>query len=86
VRPLDVSGSGVAFYSTVTGGRVDTAGLDTAYWVANLRERVRFADAVEALLADGHRVFIEASPHPVLALGMQETFERAGVEAVAVPT
>ncbi|WP_354671560.1 SDR family NAD(P)-dependent oxidoreductase [Streptomyces sp. SRF1] len=86
VRPLDVSGSEVAFYSTVTGGRVDTAGLDTAYWVANLRERVRFAEAVEALLADGHRVFIEASPHPVLTLGMQETFERVGVEAVAVPT
>ncbi|MEU8481619.1 SDR family NAD(P)-dependent oxidoreductase, partial [Streptomyces hygroscopicus] len=54
--------------------------------VANLRERVRFAEAVEALLADGHRVFIEASPHPVLTLGMQETFERVGVEAVAVPT
>ncbi|WP_060954490.1 type I polyketide synthase [Streptomyces hygroscopicus] len=86
VRPLDVSGSEVAFYSTVTGGRVDPCALDTAYWVANLRERVRFAEAVEALLADGHRVFIEASPHPVLALGMQETFERAGVEAVAVPT
>uniref|UniRef100_UPI000563D7FA SDR family NAD(P)-dependent oxidoreductase n=1 Tax=Streptomyces hygroscopicus TaxID=1912 RepID=UPI000563D7FA len=86
VRPLDVSGAGVAFYSTVTGGRVDPGALDTAYWVANLRERVRFAEAVEALLADGHRVFIEASPHPVLALGMQETFERVGVEAVAVPT
>ncbi|MCO8301679.1 type I polyketide synthase, partial [Streptomyces sp. RKCA744] len=86
VRPLDVSGSEVAFYSTVTGGRADPCALDTAYWVANLRERVRFAEAVEALLADGHRVFIEASPHPVLTLGMQETFERAGVEAVAVPT
>ncbi|WP_037649682.1 acyltransferase domain-containing protein, partial [Streptomyces hygroscopicus] len=59
VRPLDVSGSEVAFYSTVTGGRVDPCALDTTYWVANLRERVRFADAVEALLADGHRVFIE---------------------------
>ncbi|WAP54078.1 type I polyketide synthase [Streptomyces sp. S465] len=86
VRPVDASGSGAAFYSTVTGGRVDGVMLDTGYWVANLRERVRFADAVEALLADGHRVFIEASSHPVLTVGMQETFEQAGVEAVAVPT
>ena len=53
---------------------------------ANLRERVRFADAVQALLADGHRVFIEASTHPVLTLGLQETFEGRVCDAVAVPT
>ncbi|MEU2213091.1 beta-ketoacyl synthase N-terminal-like domain-containing protein [Streptomyces hygroscopicus] len=80
------SGSGVVFYSTVTGGRVDTAGLDARYWVRNLRERVRFADAVQALLADGHRVFIEASTHPVLTMGMRECFEEAGVPATTVPT
>ncbi|MFI0822784.1 type I polyketide synthase [Streptomyces sp. NPDC021098] len=83
IRP---SASKVAFYSTVTGGRIDTATLDSGYWVTNLREPVRFADAVEALLADGHRAFIEASTHPVLTLGMQETFEHTGVEAVTVPT
>lgn len=55
-------------------------------WVRNLRERVRFADTVEALLADGHRTFIEASPHPVLTLGLEECFEAFGVEAVTVPT
>ncbi|WP_413104733.1 type I polyketide synthase [Streptomyces sp. Inha503] len=83
VKP--VSGQ-VAFYSTVTGTRMDTSGLDTAYWVRNLRERVRFADAVRALLDDGHRVFIEASTHPVLTIGMQESIEEAGVDAVTIPT
>ncbi|MET7767005.1 SDR family NAD(P)-dependent oxidoreductase, partial [Streptomyces sp. NPDC005393] len=29
---------------------------------------------------------IEASTHPVLTIGMQETFEQAGVDAVTVPT
>ncbi|WNE94539.1 SDR family NAD(P)-dependent oxidoreductase [Streptomyces luomodiensis] len=86
VEPVGVSGAGVAFYSTVTGGRADASVLDTGYWVRNLRERVRFAETIEALLADGHRVFIEASTHPVLTMGMQETFERAGVTAVTVPT
>ncbi|OPF68558.1 polyketide synthase, partial [Streptomyces antioxidans] len=76
----------VAFYSTVTGARMDTSELDAAYWVKNLRQRVRFADAVQALLHDGHRVFIEASTHPVLTIGIQETFEEAGVPAAAVPT
>ena len=31
-------------------------------------------------------MFIEASPHPVLTPGMQETFEQAGVPALTVPT
>ncbi|QNJ38601.1 type I polyketide synthase [Streptomyces buecherae] len=76
----------VAFYSTVTAERIDTSTLDTAYWVTNLREQVRFADAVRQLLADGHRVFIEASTHPVLTVGLQEAFDEAGIEAAAVPT
>ncbi|CAA9255356.1 MAG: Modular polyketide synthase, partial [uncultured Corynebacteriales bacterium] len=80
------AGSGVRFYSAVSAGRVDGTGLDAAYWVRNLRQPVRFAETVEALLADGHRVFVEVSPHPVLTVGLQETFERAGVEAVTVDT
>ncbi|MFI0487624.1 acyltransferase domain-containing protein [Actinomadura sp. 9N215] len=67
--------SDVAFYSTVTGGRLETSALEADYWLDNLRRPVRFASAVEALLADGHRVFIEASPHPVLTVGMTETSE-----------
>ncbi|GAA4473749.1 hypothetical protein GCM10023170_095380 [Phytohabitans houttuyneae] len=72
----------VAFYSTVTAGRLGTEALDTDYWYRNLRQPVRFAAAVEALLGDGYRVFIEASPHPVLAVPVQEAAERA----VVVPT
>ncbi|MGH3381298.1 MAG: beta-ketoacyl synthase N-terminal-like domain-containing protein, partial [Actinoallomurus sp.] len=86
VRPVSTD---TGFYSTVTGGRADTGpgtGLDTGYWVTNLRQPVRFSDAVDALLADGYRVFIEVGPHPVLAVGMQETFERAEIAATVVPT
>ncbi|MEU5778494.1 SDR family NAD(P)-dependent oxidoreductase [Streptomyces venezuelae] len=84
IRPVSTE---VAFYSTVTAERLaDTTALDTAYWVTNLRQQVRFADTVEALLADGYRLFIEASAHPVLGLGMEETIERADVSATVVPT
>ncbi|MGW7377403.1 type I polyketide synthase [Streptomyces venezuelae] len=77
----------VAFYSTVTAERLaDTTALDTAYWVTNLRQPVRFADTINALLADGYRLFIEASPHPVLNLGMEETIEQADASATVVPT
>ena len=76
----------MTFYSTLTAAPIDTTGLDTGYWVTNLREPVRFADTIQALLDDGHRTFIEASPHPVLTLGMQETFDQTGFNATALAT
>ncbi|WP_420857009.1 SDR family NAD(P)-dependent oxidoreductase, partial [Streptomyces chilikensis] len=36
-------------------------------------------DATRAALADGHTVFVEVSPHPVLGLGLQGTAENAAV-------
>ncbi|WAL99225.1 type I polyketide synthase [Streptomyces sp. Je 1-369] len=84
IRPVSTD---VAFYSTVTAQRLDdTQVLDTDYWVTNLRQPVRFADTINALLADGYRLFIEASPHPVLNLGMEETIEQAAATATVVPT
>ncbi|MFF1374653.1 SDR family NAD(P)-dependent oxidoreductase [Streptomyces sp. NPDC058308] len=77
----------IAFYSTVTAERLnDTTRLDTGYWVTNLRQPVRFADTIEALLTDGYRLFIEASPHPVLNLGIQETIEQTDLPATVIPT
>uniref|UniRef100_UPI0038993655 SDR family NAD(P)-dependent oxidoreductase n=1 Tax=Allokutzneria albata TaxID=211114 RepID=UPI0038993655 len=53
----------IPFFSTVTGDYVDGSELNAEYWYENLRQTVRFNDAVNAL--EGH-VFIECSPHPVL--------------------
>jgi polyketide synthase 12 len=68
-------GGEVPFYSSVSGGLFDGAGLDGAYWYRNLRETVRFERATRALLGDGLRTFIEISPHPVLTVGVQETID-----------
>ncbi|MFD8985390.1 SDR family NAD(P)-dependent oxidoreductase, partial [Streptomyces sp. NPDC059564] len=76
----------VPFCSTVTGETVDSADLDAAYWYTNLRTTVRFEPAVRRLMEDGHQVFIECSPHPVLAIGLQETAEAAGTTADVVPS
>ncbi|MEV0442020.1 beta-ketoacyl synthase N-terminal-like domain-containing protein [Streptomyces spectabilis] len=63
----------VPFYSTVTGGWVEDAGvLDARYWYRNLRGQVGFAPAVAALLAQGHGVFVEVSAHPVLVQPVTE--------------
>ncbi|MEC3953118.1 SDR family NAD(P)-dependent oxidoreductase [Nocardia sp. CDC153] len=72
--------SRVPFYSTVTGTIVDGTSLDAEYWYGNLRGAVRFSDTVGALLAAGHRVFVEASPHPVLTVPIREVAEDPALE------
>ncbi|MGW5054040.1 SDR family NAD(P)-dependent oxidoreductase [Actinokineospora sp. NPDC004072] len=77
--------SAIPFHSTVTGGRIDTAGLDAQYWWRNLREPVEFETAVRGLLADGAGAFVEIGPHPLLAFGVRETAEDLGADAVVIP-
>ncbi|MFH9138967.1 type I polyketide synthase, partial [Streptomyces sp. NPDC017524] len=74
----------VPMYSTVTGEVVDGTGMDSGYWYRNLREPVRFADATRALLDAGIDVFVEASAHPVLTLGIAESAEEYGADGVTV--
>ncbi|MBO0656342.1 SDR family NAD(P)-dependent oxidoreductase [Streptomyces triculaminicus] len=68
----------VPCYSTVTGEPIDTTTMDGDYWFTNLRRTVRFEDATRALLRDGHRLFIEVSPHPVLTAAIEETIDAVG--------
>ncbi|MFD8122877.1 type I polyketide synthase [Streptomyces albidoflavus] len=76
-----------ALYSSLTGRLLDADTLmDGTYWYDNLRATVEFEQATRAALADGHTVFIEVSPHPVLSLGLQGTIEDAAVEATALGT
>ncbi|WP_367127518.1 type I polyketide synthase [Saccharothrix sp. HUAS TT1] len=83
LAPVAPTASGIAFYSAVTGGALDTSGLDAAYWYRNLRERVEFEAAVRAAVADGHTVLVEVSPHPVLTASVQDV---AGPDAVVLGT
>ncbi|WP_421107071.1 SDR family NAD(P)-dependent oxidoreductase, partial [Streptomyces sp. NEAU-S77] len=78
--------SSVPVYSSVTGQVMDTCEADAGYWVRNLRETVRFEEATRALIADGRQVFVEVSPHPVLAASVQETLEAADQSGVTVGT
>ncbi|WP_031469821.1 type I polyketide synthase [Sciscionella sediminilitoris] len=60
--------------------------LDGDYWVDNVRNPVRFAEAVSAALEDGHRTFLEISPHPVLRHAVHEIAEGAGVRPLVLGT
>ncbi|MEU8630271.1 type I polyketide synthase, partial [Streptomyces sp. NPDC048669] len=76
--------STTTFYSTVTGGPLDTTALDAGYWYENLRRTVRFEDTTRAMLDDGFTLFVEASPHPGLFIALGETVAAGSATATAV--
>ncbi|MGP4111966.1 SDR family NAD(P)-dependent oxidoreductase [Streptomyces sp. 4N509B] len=77
----------VPFHSTVTGEILEGPELDAGYWYRNLRQTVRFGEAVERLLAGADTIFVEVSPHPVLTAGTAESADRVeGRQAAIVDT
>lgn len=77
----------VPLYSTVTGERIDGAAFaDPGYWVKNVRASVFFAKAIDTLITDRYRVFLELGPHPVLLGNIRESFVRHSVSGAAVQT
>ncbi|WP_413811079.1 type I polyketide synthase [Streptomyces sp. OE57] len=86
LAPVRPRPSEVPFYSTVTGGRLDTEELDAGYWCRNLRQTVSFAETMTGLLREGYGVMIEVGPHPALAVGTSELIENAGSPAVTLGT
>ncbi|MEU2558716.1 HAD-IIIC family phosphatase [Streptomyces longispororuber] len=85
LREVEPRTGQVPLYSTVTGAVIDTAEMGAEYWFTNLRQTVRFDTALRGLLADGHRVFVESSPHPVLLGAVAQNADHSrttGVTAV----
>ncbi|CAM2919179.1 type I polyketide synthase [Mycobacterium intermedium] len=90
---IEPQSSRTVFFSTVTGNRLDTAGLDAQYWYRNIRQTVELDRAVRSACEHGYRTFIESSPHPALIAGVEDTVNdclsgdgNAAPAAVVVPT
>ncbi|MEU5540492.1 SDR family oxidoreductase, partial [Streptomyces sp. NPDC020362] len=71
----------VPMVSAMTGEVLSGPELDAQYWYASLRAPVRFDRAVRVLAEQGHQVFLEVTPHPVLLGAMNETLEEVAQEA-----
>ncbi|EPD96937.1 hypothetical protein HMPREF1486_00433, partial [Streptomyces sp. HPH0547] len=80
LRGISPRAGRVPVLSTVTGEFTDGSAMDSGYWFTNLRSRVRFAEAVEKLAAEGFGTFVEVSSHPVTTTAVQEIVEAAGTQ------
>ena len=76
----------IAWHSTVGSGGWITDPVEPAYWYRNLREPVAFGPAVKQLVDQGFRTFVEVSSHPVLAAGIEDVLDRAGVTGTVTGT
>jgi acyl transferase domain-containing protein/NADPH:quinone reductase-like Zn-dependent oxidoreductase/acyl carrier protein len=74
------------FYSTVTGGRLAGEALGAGYWWRNVREPVRFAEAIRGLIDVQVTVFVEIGPHAILRNHVTDSLRSAGVDGRALAT
>lgn len=69
----------ITIFSTVTGQEATAGDFGAEYWARNIRQPVRFADAINGIIADGGTTFLEISPHPALASSLEQCLAGGGV-------
>ncbi len=84
LEPLRPTRSSVPIYSTVRGQVLTGEEMGADYWTENLRQPVLFAQTISRLLADGHRRFVELSPHPLLRPAIEDGCANAGVSSLNI--
>ena len=84
LRSLEPRAGSVPMLSTATGEWLRGPEMDGEYWAQNLRRPVLFWPGIERLLEDGHRLFVELSPHPVLTPAIGEGLRRASGGGVSM--
>jgi acyl transferase domain-containing protein/thioesterase domain-containing protein len=83
VQTIQPQENHIKIYSTVRNKVISGLEMDAEYWKCNLRNTVQFASATEKLLDDGHQLFIEVSPHPVLSTAINECAEHKSLSSIA---
>lgn len=72
---LAPAASGIPFVSSLLGRAASGLELDATYWSRNLREPVRFADALKVLSDEGISAFLELGPHPALTPSVEQAVD-----------
>src|SRR5271170_1413026 len=78
--------SDIPFISTVTGDVIAGGDLDADYWWRNVREPVRFRDAIETAARQGAALFVEIGPRPILTANITDTLREAGLDGMVMPS
>jgi len=86
LQGLEVRPTLIPLVSTVTGKMATAQDFDAEYWWQNVRHPVYFADAMDRLISNGADLFLELSPHPVLAGTISECLLTNGQKSAVLPS
>ncbi|MGH8047958.1 MAG: type I polyketide synthase, partial [Chthoniobacterales bacterium] len=81
LRDLEPQAATLPLVSTVTGDWSPGTEWNDEYWWRNLRQTVRFAEAVEKLADRDCDAFLEIGPHPALLGSIKECLHARGTPA-----
>jgi acyl transferase domain-containing protein/NADPH:quinone reductase-like Zn-dependent oxidoreductase/acyl carrier protein len=87
LRGIRVQRPQLELYSSVTGSLSAVDDFTPEYWARNVRDPVRFQAAIEAMVRDGGRVFLEVAPHSALATSVEKNLlgsQASGTVAVTL--
>ncbi|MGU3541061.1 SDR family NAD(P)-dependent oxidoreductase [Methylobacterium sp. A54F] len=73
-----------AMVSTVTGRVLSGTEFGASYWWRNIREPVRFCEAVQEATRQGARIFVEVGPRATLMSHVGDAIEPLGIENAVV--
>lgn len=76
----------LSFVSTVTGGTLAGRELGASYWWNNVRQPVRFQQAISVLAAQGCRTFVEISPNAILQRYIKDCLKGEKIEGRVLST
>jgi acyl transferase domain-containing protein/NADPH:quinone reductase-like Zn-dependent oxidoreductase/acyl carrier protein len=86
LRGIAPGKSTLPLFSTVAGRRIEGPEMGPEYWWRNVRQTVRFADAVDRMLDEHCDTFVELSPHPVLLGSLLECSQARGRTVQTLPS
>ena len=81
---LDPKCPSLKLYSTSLSDPSSQDLRDTEYWTNNMIKPVLLTQAIKAAAADGFKIFLEVSTHPIVSHSIEETLPSASVEDCAV--
>jgi myxalamid-type polyketide synthase MxaE and MxaD len=81
---LSLQSGSIPLVSTVTGEMLAGTELGPAYWAAQMRGMVRFADAVASASRAGATLFLEIGPHAALSQLVDSTLRAIGAAGAGI--
>jgi acyl transferase domain-containing protein/acyl carrier protein len=75
ISDIKANAANIPVYSTLYGETAADGDYNASYWTRHIRETILFAPAINHMITDGCKMFMEIGPHPVISTAVQECLQ-----------